>query len=334
MPCPSYISYTVILVKSSGSGKSEKERILPRQPNPSVRFFVKVLKSPKTWTHKTMPDPVRLLHTLREAIKAFRATPGRRGRLTNLMNAPEILVAGDLHGNLENFRLLLKRAALDAYPQRHLVLQEVVHGRFFYAKGGDKSHQLLDLTAALKCQYPERVHFLLGNHELAQWQNQLIGKAELDLNALFKQGVQSAYGDRADDIYAAYLELFAAADLAMRTGNRIFLSHSLPSAKRAERFDLADLERDELRPEDVVLGGSAHALVWGRDTRPETVVYFLKKVDADLLITGHIPCDQGFETPSERHLILDSLGTPACYCLFPTDRPLTMDDLLGYVGTL
>jgi hypothetical protein len=281
-----------------------------------------------------MPDPARLLHTLGEAAKAFRATPGRKGRLTNLTNAREVLIAGDLHGNVENFRLLLKRAALEANPGRHLVLQEVVHGRFFYPQGGDKSHQLLDLTAALKCQYPDRVHFLLGNHELAQWNNQLIGKAEFDLNALFKQGVQSAYGARADDIYAAYLDFFAAADLAIRTNNRIFLSHSLPSAKRAEKFDPADLERDELRPEDVALGGSVHALVWGRDTRLQTVAYFLKKIDADLLITGHIPCEKGFETPSERHLILDSLGTPACYCLFPTDRPLTMNDLLGYLGTL
>ncbi len=281
-----------------------------------------------------MPEPARLLHTLREAVKAFRATPGRKGRLTSLPTGREVLIAGDLHGNVENFRLLLKRAALDANPQRHLVLQEVIHGRFFYPDGGDKSHQLLDLTAALKCQYPERVHFLLGNHELAQWQNQLIGKADLDLNALFKQGVATAYKSRAEDVYAAYSELFAAADLALRTSNRIFLSHSLPSAKRLEKFDPADLERDELRPEDVELGGSVHALVWGRDTRPETTAAFLNKVDADLLITGHIPCEKGFEVANDRQLILDSLGTPACYCLFPTDRPLTINDLVGYLGTL
>jgi hypothetical protein len=281
-----------------------------------------------------MPDPVRLLHTLREAARAFRATPGRKGRVTALTAAREVLIAGDLHGNVENFRLLLERAALDVHPDRHLVLQEVIHGRFFYPRGGDKSHQLLDLTAALKCQYPGRVHLLLGNHELAQWQNQLIGKADLDFNELFKQGVASAYGGRAEEIYAAYLDLFAAADLALRTANRIFMSHSLPSARRIEKFDPADLERDELRPQDVVLDGAVHSLVWGRDVRPVTVACFLNKVDADLLITGHIPCESGFERPSERHLILDSLGTPACYCLFPTDRPLTMDDLVGYVGTL
>jgi hypothetical protein len=281
-----------------------------------------------------MPDPVRLLHTIRAAVKAFQATPGRQGRLTTLPSGQEVLISGDLHGNLENFRLLLKRAALESHPERHLVLQEVIHGPFFYSSGGDKSHQLLDLTAALKCQYPERVHFLLGNHELAQWNEQLIGKGDLDFNVVFKEGVAAAYGSHADTIYAAYLELFDAADLAVRTANRVFMSHSLPSQKRLDNFDLAELQRGELSPKDTSLGGAVHSLLWGRDTRPETAAAFLKKVDADFLITGHIPCERGYDTPSDRHLILDSMGTPACYCIFPTDRPLTFQHLVSGVAVL
>jgi hypothetical protein len=60
----------------------------------------------------------------------------------------------------------------------------------------------------------------------------------------------------------------------------------------------------------------------------------LQKVDADLLITGHISCEQGFFAPNERQLILDSIGEKACYCLLPTDRPLTHEELLGLVSTL
>src|SRR5438093_9801081 len=116
-----------------------------------------------------MPDPDRLLRTLRQATKAFRDTPGRRGRVVLLEDAADVLVAGDLHGNLANFRRLLERADLRAFPRRHLVLQELIHGEGHYPAGGEKSHQLVDLAAALKCQYPWRVHVLLGNHELAQW---------------------------------------------------------------------------------------------------------------------------------------------------------------------
>ena len=33
-------------------------------------------------------------------------------------------------------------------------------------------------------------------------------------------------------------------------------------------------------------------------------------------------------------MVLDALGTPACYCLLPTDRQLTQQDLIAAVGML
>lgn len=281
-----------------------------------------------------MPDPDRLLRTLWHAIDTFRLTPGRRGRTVYLENATDVLAAGDMHGHVENFRQLLVKAELAAHPQRHFVLQEMIHGRFFYPQGGEKSHQLLDLLAALKCQYPERVHMLLGNHELAQWTGQWIGKGDDDLNQLFRQGIESAYGSRANEVYAAYLELFAAVPLALKTPNRILLTHSLPSATRLETFDASILERDEVDDAEFRPGGSIYSLVWGRDTSDANAAAFVKKLDADLLITGHIPCDEGFARPNDCQLILDCTGAPASYCLFPTDRPITHDELVACVGTL
>ncbi|MHB1423635.1 MAG: metallophosphoesterase [Gemmataceae bacterium] len=281
-----------------------------------------------------MPDPERILATLRRAIQCFRATPGRRGRVVSLEGASEVFVSGDLHGNLENFRQLLHRANLAQNPRRHFVLQEVVHGPFHYPAGGDKSHQLLDLLAALKCQFPRQVHFLLGNHELAQCTQRRIAKGDFDLNQCFREGVGTAYGSRAPEVYAVYLELLGVAPVALRTPNRILLSHSLPSASRLETFDPAALEREVSLESDLVSGGSVYSLVWGRDTRAETVAAFLAKMDADLLISGHVPCDNGYDTPNERQLILDSLGATACYCLFPTDRPLTLPELVQNVHSL
>jgi Calcineurin-like phosphoesterase len=281
-----------------------------------------------------MPDPVRLLQTLRRAAQAFRDTPGRRGRVVSLDGVTEVLATGDLHGNLENFRLLLQHADLARQPRRHLVLQEVIHGTFTYPNGSDKSHQLLDLVAALKCQFPRQVHFLLGNHELAQYTNRLVAKGDSDLNRLFREGVDAAYGSQGPDIYAEYRQLLAVVPLAVRTPNRVYLSHSLPPATRLADFDPAILEREEPAKTDLMPGGSVHSLVWGRDTSLANVTAFLQKVDADLLITGHVPCDLGFETPNERQLILDSLGHPAAYCLFPADRPLTLEELKGLVKLL
>jgi Calcineurin-like phosphoesterase len=280
-----------------------------------------------------MPDPDRLLITLRRATQAFRDTPGRYGRVIHL-DAVEVLAAGDLHGNLENFRRLLNLANLPQHPGRHLVLQEVIHGDFCYPEGGDKSHQLLDLVAALKAQHPRQVHLLLGNHELAQTTNRIVAKEAANLNELFRQGVEMAYGSRAEEIYAHYMRMLLEVPLAIRTANRIYLSHSLPPASRLDAFNPAVLERDRAEDADLVPGGSVHSLLWGRDASPANVDAFLRKVDADLLITGHIPCDAGFSVPNEQQLILDSLGHPAACCLFPTDRPLSHAELVACVKVL
>jgi hypothetical protein len=281
-----------------------------------------------------MPSPDRLRNTLRRACAAFRATPGRRGRVVTLEGVTEVFATGDLHGNLANFAVLLERAALAAHPTRHVVFQEVIHGPDRYPFGGDKSHQLLDLMAALKCKFPDRVHFLPGNHELAQAGERRIGKEEDDLNQLFRRGVAEAYGEADAEIYALYGEFIAAAPLALRTPNRVLLCHSLPNRIALERFDPAALERDVTAEEDLLPGGSVYALVWGRDTRDLTVADFLARMDADLLVTGHIPCERGFDAPNGWQLILDSLGNPASYCLFPTNRRLTHAELVECVKTV
>jgi hypothetical protein len=282
-----------------------------------------------------MPDPLRLIRTLTQAAAAFRTMPGRQGRFLALDAVGEVLIAGDLHGHLGNFRKLLTLAELDRNPKRHLVLQELIHGPYRYPEtGGDQSHRLLDLLAALKCQFPRQVHLLLGNHELSQWTRRAIVKNDEDLNQLFLAGIATAYGEHADAIAAAYDELFAVIPAAIRTPNRVFLSHSLPHGACLDRWELATLVAGEPPPEEFRPGGNLHALVWSRDLAPATTERFLHKVGAELAITGHIHCDDGVQVPGVRQLILDSSHERACVCLFPADRPLTQEELLKGVMRL
>lgn len=281
-----------------------------------------------------MPDPQRLAKTLQQATEAFRQTPGRRGHVVVLDDAEDVLVAGDLHGHVENFRRVFARANLAQFPRRHLVLQEVIHGPFRYPTGGDKSHQLVDLVAALKCQFPERVHFLPGNHELAQMINRPIGKGDDVYNDLFREGIDSAYGAEAGKIYELYLALFAAAPLMVRTTNGVLLTHSLPPPKWMDTFRPAVLEQEDIDPAELVPPGTVHALLWGRETAAEHVASFLTLLGADLLITGHIPCEEGYEVPNERQIILDCMGSPACCCMVPANRPVTHAELVSGIQTL
>jgi hypothetical protein len=277
-----------------------------------------------------LPAPDRMLIHLRQAIALVRATPGRRGHTLQLPDCTEVLIAGDLHGHVSNLQVMLRDADLASHPRRHLILQELIHGRFRYPKGGDKSHQLVDLFAALKNQFPRQVHFIPGNHELAQWTNRPVIKADENLNALFQEGVTEAYGNEyGPRIYAAYLELFQALPVLVRTPNRVIISHSIPGNAASPGFNPAHIEADNYEPADLQPGGTIHALLWGRDKSAATAAAFLEKLDADHLVSGHIACETGFDVPNERQIIIDCAECPAGYLLIPTDRPLTHQELVG-----
>ncbi len=282
-----------------------------------------------------MPDPRKILQTVARATALFRKTPGRTGGLVRLDAADEVLVVGDLHGNTPAFRKLLDVAALPANPGRHLVLQELVHGtRSYPDDAGDKSHQLVDLVCALKCQYPDRVHLILGNHELSEVTNRPIAKAGVALNALFRQGLETAYGGMADAIYEAYLTLFAALPLACRTPNRVLLCHTIPDPRDVEVLEASVFDAETWPPEWTARGGPIYGLTWGRNTDPENVDRFAAIVDADLFITGHQPCDDGFRQANHRQIIIDGTDPYPAYCLFPAHDPVTIDTLMAGVKTL
>jgi hypothetical protein len=279
-----------------------------------------------------MPDAATMIRIYAKATAAVRAAPGRRGRVVTLPDASDVLVAGDLHGQVGHFRRVYQIAALSDHPRRHLVLQEVIHGGHEYDDGSDKSHQLLDLVAAALAQFPGRVHFLPGNHEFAQLTGRPIAKSRGDLNQLFRAGVESAYGDRAGDVYAAMLELIRSSPLAVRTANRVFVSHSLPQSH--VDWDASCLHAEEIADEALTPSGAVYRLVWNRDCSKAAADRFLQLVDADLLITGHIPCEQGYAIPNDRQVVLDAQSAPGGYCLFPADRPLTHAELVACIGTV
>jgi hypothetical protein len=94
------------------------------------------------------------------------------------------------------------------------------------------------------------------------------------------------------------------------------------------------LEKDQNSEADLLPGGCVHSLVWGRDTSQANAAAFLKLVDADWLITGHIPCDRGYDLPNDNQIILDSMGAVAAFCLFPAEKRLTREELIACIATL
>jgi len=273
---------------------------------------------------------------LREAAVANVAAPGRVGNVINIdaQSGDDVMITGDLHGHRRNFNLIRRIAALETLPRRHLVLQEACHGGPTYPQnGGCMSHAILEDIARLKVRYPDRVHFLLGNHELAELTDYPIQKNKQMLNILFRLGLEQMYGPESERVREAILAFLGTCPLAVRISGGVFVCHSIPEGLDSRPFDQTIFSRP-LDPLEFYERGDIFHLVWGRDHRAENARVFAELMEARVLIHGHEPCPDGFAVPNPHQVILDCCGDKACYAVLPTDRQWTQAEVVERIQRL
>ncbi|MGD0896430.1 MAG: metallophosphoesterase [Thermoguttaceae bacterium] len=277
-----------------------------------------------------------ILAVYAQAADANRQTPGRRGSLIVLTpeSAGEVMVTGDLHGHRKNFNLIRRVAALDKSPGRHLVLQEACHGGPVYPEnGGCMSHTVLEDIARLKVKYPARVHFLLGNHELAELSDYPILKKKQMLNMLFRMGLQQMYGLAAEKVREAMLAFLRTCPLGVCLPHGVLVCHSIPEQTDTRKFDKTVFDRD-LNPLEFFEHGDIFRLLWGRDHRAENARAFAQWMGVRMLLCGHDPCSEGYNAPNQHLIILDCCGEKACYVILPTDRELGQPEIIKKIRRL
>lgn len=278
----------------------------------------------------------KIIATYGEATEANLKTPGRKGTVVTLTPeiADEVMIAGDLHGHRRNFNSLETIADLAGHPRRHLILQEVCHGGPTYpSNGGCMSHTLLEDVAKLIVRYRGRVHFVLGNHELAELTDYPIQKNKQMLNLLFRLGLQQTYGAATEKIREAYFPFLLSCPLGVRLPGGVFMTHSVPENCDSRPFDRSIFTRQPDSSE-YYQRTAIFDLVWGRDYRQENARAFAELVGAKVLINGHEPCPEGFATPNDYQVILDCCADKACYVILPLDRELTQADIVERVQKL
>ncbi len=231
--------------------------------------------------------------TLREAAVLIRDDPLRRGSVLHFGSAGQLVVTGDMHGNLRNFDKLQRFCALERSAGRCVLLHELIHQDVNGGEGRDLSIDLLMRAAAWKVAFPDNVFFLQSNHELAQLMGQEITKGGRSVLADFERGVEHRFGQGAGRVLEATRDYLSALPLAARTANGIFIGHSLPDPMRLESFDLNVFERT-LEARDLIPGGAAYTLVWGRFHRPEDVELFAQRLGVRFFIIGHTPQETGY----------------------------------------
>lgn len=276
-------------------------------------------------------EPDYVARLMADAAKANLRDPYRRGNLIELPDAGDVMITGDLHGHLANFRCIVHLADLPNHPRRHLILQELLHAMFDDTP--DRSYQLLEEVALLKNVYPKQVHILLANHDLAELLGLDIMKKGRSVIRAFGEAVEEAYPFNKDVIRDAYFTFLRSLPWAAATTTGLFLCHSVPDERHLEPFSrelFTALDPDA----ELTKTSPAFYLTWGRDITEGTAAQFARRVEATLLITGHHPCRDGHARPNDHTIIIDSKDANGAYVILPLGRPVTQDEVIRHIRHL
>jgi Calcineurin-like phosphoesterase len=274
-----------------------------------------------------------LTNLLNEGARLNRNDPLRNGNMLCFPGVGDLVVAGDLHNHARNFSRIQSFANLEENPDRHVILQEIVHGGPIDGNGSDRSLDMLLDAIAWAEKFPGRVHFLLANHDLAQLQGLAIMKDGYDLTERFSRYFHARAGSSREAATEALSSFILTMPLAAITLTGIFLSHSLPGPRELATFDSSVLRR-ELTEADFSRTGSVYSLIWGRGQNQETLNMLSKAWWSDIFVCGHQAQDQGYGIIGDRMLVIDSSHNHGMVLRFGLDKQYTMQDLVDFLRPL
>lgn len=276
-------------------------------------------------------DADQVIETFAAAGDENKLSPLRSAQVVTLPTEGEVWMTGDIHDHRTNFRKFLAAADLANNPQRHVVLHELIHGDHYDSSGAEDSWQMLYQAAQLKCDFPNQVHFLLANHDLAQIHGEGIMKAGLSVCEAFNAGVKRDFKDRGTLVAVSITEYLLTLPLAIRCpGNGLFFCHSTPNDEQIKTFDFEVFNRDPLTSDDYRRRvGPVYQLIWGRKVTPTGIAEFAEKVGARMIITGHQPQEMGYAVNGDQHMIIASDHNQGVFLPLSLSEPYEMPDLVG-----
>ena len=274
-----------------------------------------------------------IIDLLKKAAKANRDDVLRRGNVIHLPCAGSVVVAGDIHGHRRNFERVAAFANLTENPDRHVILQEIIHGGPEDADGGCLSYQLLFDIARYKLDFPDRVHIIMGNHDTVFINDGQVMKNGKEMNYSMNMALKREFKEDSTEIKLAIKEMFLSQPIAARTESRIWISHSLPDNRNADKIDIEILNR-KLTSEDCGRHGSVHYLTWGRKHSQKTLDKMAKLFDADIFVLGHQSQSSGWSKAGENLIIIASEHNHGC--LLPVDlgKSYTIEELIDLIVPL
>ncbi len=277
--------------------------------------------------------PQTIIDLLKKGARANQADKFRQGNLILLPHDTDLVVSGDIHGHTRNFQRLVTFADLQNNPHTHLLLQEIIHGGPEDSQGGCLSYRLLFDVIDYKLSFPDRVHIIMGNHDTAVISGGEVMKNGREMNRAMRLALSREFPDTVAEIESAIKQFLLSQPLALRTQNRIWLSHSLPDDRYIDEFD-PQILNSPIRDADMVRPGSVYLLTWGRRHSPQTLKTLSQLFDADMFILGHQPQHQGWSQPAENLIIIASDHNHGCLLPINTAKPYTVTEITDSIVPL
>lgn len=277
--------------------------------------------------------PQTIIDLLNKGIEAVNADKFRQGNLIHLPAEGSLILTGDIHGHRRNFERIVAFADLANNPDRHIVLQEIIHGGPEDSQGGCLSYKLLFDAVRYKLTFPDRIHIIMGNHDTAFINNSEVMKDGKEMNRAMRQALEREFQQAGDDVALAIKQFLFSQPLALKCENRIWVSHSLPSDRFVDKFDPKILDR-QLKINDVVRPGSAYLLTWGRRHSQALLDKMAKLFDVDIFILGHQPQEQGWSRAGENLIIIASNHNHGCLLSTDLAKSYTIEQLIDSIVPL
>jgi len=262
--------------------------------------------------------------------KGLQANNNDRFRKENLIVLPgrgSLIIAGDLHGHRRNFERIISYADLANHPERHLILQEIIHGGPEDDKGGCLSFKLLFDAIRYKVEFPDRVHLLMGNHDTAFITNSSVMKNGKEMNRAMRDAIEREYPENSEQIKLAISQFLFSQPLAVKCENGLWASHSLPTKRYVEKFDF-DIFHRQLKINDVVKPGSAYLLTWGRRHSRELLEQIAQRLGVETFVLGHQHQESGWCKAGNNMIIIASDHNHGCLMPVELDQPCDVERLL------
>jgi Calcineurin-like phosphoesterase len=221
------------------------------------------------------------------------------GKLVELPKKGKAIVVTDIHGNLDDYTRYMD--IWEEYGKDDTYF--IITGDFIHAMGkkDDKSIEILD--SVKHCwENNENFYPIIGNHEWSTISNISVYKGSINQSLNFKELLRSRFGDMWNKKLVEYQEFFKKLPIAIRTANKVFISHAGPPRNVKSLDEIINIaDKGYLENENL------YQILWNReeDYTINDLRSFLRTVECNAMIVGHTPVD-GVKLVNNRQLIVSS----------------------------